>query len=366
MSLRSVVRTLSTLPLLFCLGGQAAACSPARTILVAAPVAPAATASASPTAGRARTLVWTHGSAGTCGDAACPDEPVTYELSDDGDVLAKVPGIRVAAAGTEWTWEEGSEAVQTEPCEGPFERPPGEGRATRVRLVPADPGRRPIELVVPPDVHGANEVDHSARLLASVGPLLFVEESTYAYACGAHGNSEVRFRVWNVEDGAPLDLLSEIPDRDRLVAAGKTAIDEDADGPDFSTNEDPPTLTELLPRVGPRGRLEASALVSVPSCYACTSGGWSSYTTSASVPVDPPERLRKLGPVPAAAQRFAATHPAVTIAGYSTGAAAGVTPAPAAGSRPAPPAAAQSIDTSSTSKIRPALGGMLGGLPLSP
>jgi hypothetical protein len=189
-----------------------------------------------------------------------------------------------------------------------------------VSLVAQDPGHDPLALVVPPVSDGDNEVEHTARLLASVGPYLFIEESTYAYTCGAHGNSEVRFTVWNVEEGGTLDLLRELPDRDRLVAAGKTALDEDArgaGGSDSGGDDDPPTLTELLPRVGPHGRLEASALVSVPSCYACSGGGWSSYTSSTPVPVDLPERLRRLGPVPAAIQRFADEHPALTIAGFS-------------------------------------------------
>jgi hypothetical protein len=235
-----------------------------------------------------------------------------------------LPGIHIAAAGAEWAWQEALEPVPTVACSGVSEQPPGEGRATRVRLVPSDSRHDPLALVVPPEADGANEIDHSARLLASIGPYLFIEESTYAYTCGAHGSSEVRFTVWNVEEASTLDLLAELPDRDRLVAAGKNALDEGARSSgdvDVGSDDDQPTLTEILPRVGPHGRLEASALISVPSCYACTAGGWSSYTNSAPVPAELPARLRKLGPPPRAVQLFADAHPDLTIAGYSVAAA---------------------------------------------
>jgi hypothetical protein len=257
----------------------------------------------------ARAFVWT---TRTLGDA-----PVTYFLSDAGEVTTQVPGIYIAAAGTEWTWQETSETVATVACDEGLEQPAAESRASRVLLVASDAAHDPMAIVVPPDGDDANEIQHSARLLASVGPYLFVEESTYAYTCGAHGQTGVSFAVWNIDDRSTVDLLAELPHRDRLMAAGKRAIDADADETGFGNDADPPALTELVPRIGPRGHLEATALVTVPSCYACTRGGWSSYTSSTPVAAELPARLRDLGPVPQAVAVFAEGHRELSIGGYS-------------------------------------------------
>jgi hypothetical protein len=259
---------------------------------------------------RAHTLVW-----------ATPAEdapPSTYALADDGAVVSRTEGVRVWASGTTWTCEVSVEAVPTQACEEGPERPAQAGQGVRVRLVPADTSRKAIEVVGPFSGDPVNEVQQSARLLASVGPYVFVEESTYTYTCGAHGNTGVSFAVWDLENGRTVDLLSELPDREHLLASGKRAIDEEPSAVDFSRPEDPPALTELLPRLGAHGRLEASALVTVASCYACTEGGWSSYTVSTAVPVPLPWRLRGLGAPPPAVGLFVDAHPGLTVGGYST------------------------------------------------
>ncbi len=273
--------------------------------------APGAAVVSTPTAvGRAYTLVW-----------ATPNEdapPSTYAVDDDGAVVSRTTGIRIWAAGTEWKSEVGVERVATQPCEASLERPAQEGQGVRVRLVPSDASRQALEIVAPISGEQANEIQQSARLLASVGPYVFVEESTYTYRCGAHGNTGVSFAVFSLDDGRAVDLLSDLPDRAHLLASGKRAIDAERDAVDFSRPEDPPAVTELLPRLGPHGRLEASALITVASCYACTDGGWSSYTVSTQVPTALPWRLRGLGTPPRAVGLFADAHPALTVGGYST------------------------------------------------
>ena len=268
-----------------------------------------------------RTLVWTiqgqrqgQGDRDGQGDGA---NATTYVLADDGKVVSQAPGIRIWTAGTEWSSEATVETVPTTPCVGGPELAAQEGNGLRVRLVAVDGSQAPLELVVPSTDDQANEVDQSARLLASLGPYVFVEESTYAYTCGAHGNTGVTFSVWNVDERRKVDLLSDLPDRESLLAAGKRAIDARPDAVDFSRPQDPPTLTELLPRIGPHGHIEAGALVTVPSCYACTDGGWSSYTVSTEVPTQLPWRLRALGQPPRALGLFADAHPQLTIGGYS-------------------------------------------------
>jgi hypothetical protein len=274
------------------------------------PTASSAAPRSAPDAPRAIALVWA-----TSGEDAPPS---TYAVADDGTIVSRTNGIHIWASGTEWSSEVGVEPVFTQACEGGPQRPAQEGRGIRVRLVPSDASRPALEIVAPAAGDDTNEVQQSARLLASVGPYVFVEESTYTYTCGAHGNTGVSFAVWNLDDGRSVDLLSDLPDREHLLASGKNAIDAQPDAVDFSRPEDPPALTELLPRIGPHGRLEASALVTVASCYACTDGGWSSYTVSTQVPAPLPWRLRGLGAPPRAVALFADAHPAVTVGGYSS------------------------------------------------
>ncbi len=243
--------------------------------------------------------------------------PTTYALANDGTVLSQMPGIHIYSAGTEWTSDVTVEEVPTAPCESRPDEAPEKGRGVRVRLVPADTRRAPLELVAPVADGSANQVEQSARILASLGPYVFVEDSTYTYTCGAHGNTGMSFAVWNIDQGRRVDLLSELPDCEALLAEGKRAIDARGGAVDFSRPEDPPTLTELLPRLAPTGGIEASALVTVSSCYACTEGGWSSYTVSTEVPTQLPWRLRALGAPPAAVARFRDAHPALMVGGYS-------------------------------------------------
>jgi hypothetical protein len=268
-------------------------------------------ASAPDTASEARVFVWvTGGEGGT---------PSTYALSAEGAVIAHMPGIRILAAGTEWTVAVSVVKVPTQPCHDGA-TPPGEGRAVRVVLEPADPSRRALEIVSPSVADDTSELEQSARILGSVGPFVFVEDSRYAYTCGAHGNTGFAFAVWNVDLGRTVDVLSDLPDHDGVLARGKAAVDAAPDAVDFTRAEDPATITELVPRLDESGRLHTSALVSVPTCYACTRGGWSSYTASAEVPTPTPERLRALGTPPRAVAIFAAQHAGaagMTIGGYS-------------------------------------------------
>jgi hypothetical protein len=243
--------------------------------------------------------------------------PSTYALSDDGTVQSRSDGIRIWAAGTEWKTEVSVQRVSTIACEEGPQQPAQEGRGVRVRLVPEDTSKTPLEIVTPFPEDQANDVQQSARLLASVGPFVFVEDSTYTYTCGAHGNTGVSFAVWNLDEGRSVDMLSDLPDREHLLAKGKSVIDAKPNAIDFSRPSDPPALTELLPRIGLHGRLEATALVTVASCYACTEGGWSSYTVSTQVPATLPWRLRAVGAPPRALSAFVDAHPELTVGGYS-------------------------------------------------
>jgi hypothetical protein len=255
-------------------------------------------------------LVWTTDTDGT---------PETFAVAADGTTLRMIDGIHLFLGGTEWTWEEAREDVATSPCDDDARLiPPGEGYITRVRLVPVN-DRASAQAVVDPDEEAgeSNTIEHTARLVASMGSYLFIEESTHSFACGAHGNTSVSFLVWDLTAAHPVDLMAELPDIESIIGLGQTAIDAQPDAIDFATDENPAKVTEFVPHILPDGQIKAEALVTVPSCFACTNGGYGSYTASTPVAVPLPARLRQLGPPPRAVILFLREHPELKVGGYS-------------------------------------------------
>ncbi len=141
----------------------------------------------------------------------------------------------------------------------------------------------------------AGDYDEALWPMAQVGPYLFVHGSLYRYACGAaHGNSGQDFAVIDVRTGQPVQLLSEA-ERAKLYAvqapqaakllAQSDALDEEDRAPEKLE------LTMLAPRVSGQA-VSMTYQFTMPSCYACSDGAWSSYTVSASVEADAvPEAL---------------------------------------------------------------------------
>jgi hypothetical protein len=227
----------------------------------------------------------------------------TLRLDRDGTVLGRHPEIRIATSTGEWIWRTAEIAVPTAPCpsDPPDEAGPDTsrpGRTTRATLERAD-GQMAQSVVAPerppPDT---NELLHEVRLLGSVGAKLFVEESSYVYACGAHGMTTVTFRVWDAERGAEIDLLRGIPDLDRLTARAHAKLAEPGDD-----GAETPELTAVIPRFGP-DRVRFDAQLTAPTCYACSDGVWSSYTRSVRLPTAPPPVLVNDAELPDAVRRF--------------------------------------------------------------
>jgi hypothetical protein len=260
-------------------------------------------------------LVWTRDAEG---------RGVTHRLDAAGREVETLDGIFVATGAGAWQWREEPRAVATAPCERyddeggllPSE-PTAPGEATRATLIHAASGAE--QVVVEPDsnIEGAADVQHGVELVATVGPYLFVRESTYAYTCGAHGNTGVKVTLWDAVEGASVALPD---DTGPLEGPRAKAIEALSDGDDdlFPANEVTVALTELVPTFAKDGALELGLQFTAPTCYACTRGGWGSYTKSAIAPTQGvPSLLVPFARPPEAVRAFAASHTDLQLGGWS-------------------------------------------------
>jgi hypothetical protein len=270
-----------------------------------------------------RVLVWTVNEDG---------EHMTWTLDDAGEAAELRDGIRIAARGGVWDWHETVEKLVTTACptfdDSGVEQPPGDapepGTGVRITLEREDGGGR-TELVAPESAEGAQDLEQTVDLVASVGPYLFIRESTYAYTCGAHGNVGVSFRVHDAERGVDVwtstdgrrfvDLVAVA--RETTRARNELVVDEDvaafvADG------ELPVDFTAILPSYDTDGALEIGLQFTAAACYACSDGAWSSYTKSTTEPLDAlPAALRPWATPPAGVSAFLHDHPTLTLGGWT-------------------------------------------------
>ena len=270
-----------------------------------------------------RVLVWTTNEDG---------ERMTWTLDEDGNPAGLVDGIHVVARGGVWTWREIPETLATTACptyddsgiEQPARDAPAPGTGVRVALErEGSPDR--TELVAPESEEGAQDLEENADLVASVGPYLFIRESTYAYTCGAHGNVGVSFRIYDAEHGADVWTSGGTQ---RFVDAGAVTRQRGRAQADLAVDEDVATfvtdgkldldLTAVLPSYGTDASLELGLQFTAATCYACSDGAWSSYTKSTVEPLDDaPAPLRPWLTAPASVSRFASEHPTLTVGGWS-------------------------------------------------
>jgi hypothetical protein len=244
----------------------------------------------------------------------------TYQVQPDGASGARLEGVHVASKRGTWTWVTQTIDVETEPCDLSLgaRHPAQSGTVTRASLVRAQ-GQE--QLVVDPparcDDHCPNELHHDVHPVGSVGPYLFVEQSQYTYACGAHGATATSFLVWDIDQGRPVDLLAAVPNRLELraEASRRFADDERELGAPFGSA--PPKLTELVPVVVDGRRLAFDAQLTIETCYACSDGRWSSYTRSVRIRTEPPPVLTAFAELPAGVATFLAHHSDLTLGGWS-------------------------------------------------
>jgi len=249
----------------------------------------------------------------------------TVSLDASGNEIGTESGIVLATKGGVARVIKERVAVTTERCEefddqgDPLPRdqwgPAGPGEGTRLTLLL--PGNRKVVLADPEAMEGASEIDHTADVVASVGPYLFVRQSTYSYACGAHGATSAEAAVYDVERGEEVQLGPTATEEIELKKRASRAFvtDDDVDEP---TPNDEVGITEA--RVDwTGGRLGFAYQLTTSTCYACGDGAWSSYTKSVSLDAPSlPAALSGHREVPAPVKKWLAAHPGATLGGFTS------------------------------------------------
>ncbi len=249
----------------------------------------------------------------------------TFRLAVDGslNVLGENDGIILTTTHGELTWQAQEKEVKLDGCEHYDGSPavPNKGSIMIANLVNSK-GDVLQKVVDSNDTNGGSidELQHHVTLLGTIGPYLFVSESSYMYACGAHGGEMASAMVWDAESGKAVDLWAELPGKDKLADIVKRKLAE-AEGEDVAPEEDDSTKPEpaqFWPVYGDRGSLRLDAQFAQWACYVCSDHQWSSYTRSATVPTDwIPERMRTWVTPPVVVKEFLEAHREWKLGGWS-------------------------------------------------
>jgi hypothetical protein len=78
-------------------------------------------------------------------------------------------------------------------------------------------------------------------------------------------------------------------------------------------------ITEILPVVQGSGKVSFEAQLTVPTCYACGDGLWSSYTRSVRVKAPAPPPVASFTELPSQVWVFLSQHSGLTLGGWSEG-----------------------------------------------
>ena len=338
----------------------------ASAVVAAPPAATAAVRPARPVARReaddaevspaaAKTfLVWARDADG---------KAVTYHLDRSGEELERLDGVYVGTRAGSWQWREEDVAVPTKACDHSEEdgaeqtatEAPPPGHATKVVLALAAPGNRMQRVVDPlarpsapetssgdPEsttdisagpnafaaadrdrtdeegdvLQNAEEVRHTVTLAGSIGPYLFIEESTYAFTCGAHGNTSVTARIWNVASGQLEPMPTDFGSLGGVMVKAARELNEEDDP--FPATDENIELTALVPRYSERASLRIGLQLTAPTCYACTRGGYGSYTKSTVVDSAAlPKVFARYAAAPGPVRAWVAAHPDEHLGGFS-------------------------------------------------
>jgi hypothetical protein len=257
-------------------------------------------------------LVWTRE------DDGCAE---THRIDASGREIETMEGIRIATAAGTWRWREEDRPVVTAACERYDDEgalltapEPEPGSAMRVTLEDAKSGRVQVLVEPPSGADGAEDFRHRVELVASVGPWLFVRETTYAYTCGAHGNTGVDTMIWNASSGSMVPRPDDVSAGSR--ARAMRLLTEDGDG--FPATDETTSLTELVPSFARDGALRLGLQFTATTCYACGRGNGGSYTKSEIVDAERvPAAFASYADTPRAVRAFASAHPALEIKGWS-------------------------------------------------
>lgn len=232
-----------------------------------------------------RWLVWGHFD----GDVS------TYEVQVQGqqaEIVETYPQIRIATSNGVWQWSvEETDVVQADcAC---FMETFHEGREVGEGDCQADTTQERGAFYElggdrswAPEVLGDDETDTeyspSFQVTGSMGSRAFVTTCVFLYACGAAHPSTVCestiVDLETLETWHPSELVKPVEDPSMM-----TFESEDAN-PDRNGAE----LVEFAVRASPQGALLDHRYVT-GTCYACSDGEWSSYTSSAVVEGRPVE-----------------------------------------------------------------------------
>lgn len=248
----------------------------------------------------------------------------TFRLAAEGSlsVLGEFDGIRILTSQGEWKWQAQEKEVKLSGCEHEDGSPAEAktGTVMTVNLVNATGGA--VQKIVESSDGEGSEIDdlqHHVTLLATIGPYLFIHESSYMYACGAHGNEAASAMVWDAEAGKTIDLWKDLPGKDKLadVAQQMLAKDEETDLV-LQDETAKPEPAQFVPVYGEHGSLRLDAQFARWACYMCSDHEWSSYTRSAVVPTNwLPERMRSWAMPPVVVREFLDAHRDWRLGGWS-------------------------------------------------
>ena len=261
-------------------------------------------------------LIWVRNDAG---------KTKTFRLAAEEPlrVLGEQEGIAIASARGELIWQQQEVEVNLDGCEHFDGSPaiPTKGMITHVNLVKPD-GKIEQKVVESPERDGGeiDDLQHNVTLLGSIGPYIFVHESSYMYACGAHGLTTAGAFVWDIESGKAIDLLGEVPAKEQLSEQARAMLDEGEPDPTGQPSDETekPEPTQIAPMYGDKGALNLEVQFTRWACYMCGDGQWGSYTRSASVPAGwTPPRMKAWASPPVVVKEFLETHRDWQLGGWS-------------------------------------------------
>ncbi len=259
-------------------------------------------------------LVWTRDEEG---------HAETHRIDASGREIETIDGLLVATTSGTWRWREQDRPVLTTPCERYDEEgalltapEPEPGSATRVTLENGASGAEQVLVEPPAGSDGAEDFRHGVELVASVGPWLFVRESTYVYTCGAHGTTGVETMIWDASNGTMAPFPSDVGSIEKPRAAAMQRLADDGDG--FPPTEETTELTEVVPSFSPDGSLRVGLRFTSPTCYACGRGNGGSYTKSEIADAERvPDMLSAYADTPRAVRAFVAANSTREVRGWS-------------------------------------------------
>ncbi len=281
--------------------GCGSAPSPARSQAPTEIAAPASSARAEPAPAPERALVWTENEAG---------RRQSYWVVREADgvrIERRAEGSYVHAAGAERPFVLTVEEVPLYSCDDILDErlsAPADRRSWHRASLGGEGG---FELPLGPRLdHAVSDLSHGVRLEASYGRYLFITETTWSYACGAHGSAIVQSFVYDSERRAVVSLLSpeELAALTEERAAAEAIFRAEQGEVDDITDLQRMELVKALPTLEGDGQAALSLVFAAPTCYACTAGEWGSYFRTVRVEGRALPQALQRTPVPQVVREF--------------------------------------------------------------